>query len=420
MSHSTYQQDPYRESAATTIVEVLPANGGSASDLDVVLEDTVIYPEGGGQPGDTGFLIVGGRSLPVLETVRVESGIRHRMGAEGPNASPGKLHPGEPLFEELSVGLACEVVVDWRRRYDHMQQHTAQHLLSAIAEDRHGWRTTAFHLGAQVSDVELSASSLSSSEMAQLEEEINLQVRQPLQVECRWVASEDLASLKVRSRGLPDGHEGDVRLVEIEGLDLSTCGGTHLASTSEIESVKLLGSESMRGGTRLTWVAGARTRKRLGEQDDRLSELRSVLEGSDDELVGLARLKKDQVLDLRKRLRVAGEQPVEVWLQAALDSEDSVAFIVVDPLPAVVVASLARQFAKAAIGPRVLLVASAEGPFAVAVGADADAQALGRRVAELWGARGGGKGPVFQGKAEFGSVAKATEMLGQARELLST
>ena len=161
------------------------------------------------------------------------------------------------LASPVAPGPA-DLRLDWERRFDHMQQHTGQHLLSAVAQDRFGWATTAFHLGPDVSDVELAAPSLPAADLARLEEAVAAEIRAARAVVPRRVPLEEFRALPVRSRGLPEGFTGDVRLVEIAGVDLNTCGGTHLSNTAEIELVALLGTEALRGGTRVFFAAGGR------------------------------------------------------------------------------------------------------------------------------------------------------------------
>jgi len=124
-----------------------------------------------------------------------------------------------------------------------MQQHTAQHLLTAVAADQFGWQTTAFHLGAHVSDIEVDVKSIGKSELRLLEETVAVEVRAARRISARRVSPDEYEQMEVRSRGLPPGHSGDVRLIEIEGIDLNTCGGTHCVSTAEIEAIALLGTE---------------------------------------------------------------------------------------------------------------------------------------------------------------------------------
>lgn len=219
-----YERDPRRRELDAEVIAVGEESGRPWARL----ADTVLYPEGGGQPADHGW----------LGDVAVED--VQKRGGEVVHYLASAVSPGRATLR-----------LDWARRFDHMQQHTAQHLLSAVAADRFGWETTSFHLGAQTCDVELAAGALPAEQVSELEEAIAVEVRAARPVTTRRVSPEAMAGLAVRSRGLPAGHVGDVRLVEIAGIDLNTCGGTHLASTAEIECVKLLRSEPMRGGVRL-------------------------------------------------------------------------------------------------------------------------------------------------------------------------
>ncbi|MBK9966059.1 MAG: alanyl-tRNA editing protein [Holophagales bacterium] len=245
-----FEREPYLTELSVRVAETGIENGQPWA----VLDDTVLYPEGGGQPADRGLL--GG--VPVLDVQVVDGAIRHLL------ASPVSEGP-------------FELQLDWNRRFDHMQQHTAQHLLTAVAADRLGWETTAFHLGPETCDVELAVASVGAGDLLRLEDEVAAEIRAARPVTQRRVRPDEMGSLPVRSRGLPEGHEGDVRLVEIEGIDLNTCGGTHLRATSEIEALKLLGTEKLRGGTRLFFVAGGRIRRRLGGHEERSGRLRVLL-----------------------------------------------------------------------------------------------------------------------------------------------
>src|SRR5690606_19218545 len=122
--------------------------------------------------------------------------------------------------------------LDWPRRFEHMQQHTGQHLLTAVALSQLGWRTTAFHLGPELPDIELDVPALSRERLDVLEDAVAAEIRAARHVRCFRAGPEEAARLPVRSRMLPEGLVGDLRLVEIEGIDLNTCGGTHVRSTA--------------------------------------------------------------------------------------------------------------------------------------------------------------------------------------------
>jgi alanyl-tRNA synthetase len=370
-----YELEPYRTSLATSIV----ATGVEAGKPYAVLEDTILYPEGGGQPPDFGTL----NGVAVVDVQKKEGAIRHVLAASIP--------PGP-----------ADLRLDWERRFDHMQQHTGQHLLSALAQDRFRWETTAFHLGPEVSDVELATASLTAADLARLEEAVAAEVRAARPVVPRRVSLEEFRALPVRSRGLPEGFSGDVRLVEITGVDLNTCGGTHLANTAEIEVVALLSTESLRGGTRVFFAAGGRARRRLKRHEDRNAVLRTVLGAADEALLDAAKAKLEQLSEAQKALRRAEESLATAAAEALVVADGRVVRAHFEGRGMEFVQAVARRFAEKAGARAALVTATAGGQHVFALGAGegfGDAQALGREVAALLGGKGGGSGRVFQGKA---------------------
>ena len=370
-----YEREPYRASLPTAVI----VTGVEAGKPWAVLEDTILYPEGGGQPPDRGTI----NGVAVLDVQKKDGAVRHTL------ASP--VAPGP-----------ADVRLDWARRFDHMQQHTGQHLLSAVAQDRFGWETTAFHLGPETCDVELAAPALAAADLERLEEAVAAEIRSARPVVPRRVPLAELEALPVRTRGLPEGFTGDVRLVEIVGVDLNTCGGTHLANTAEIETLKLLATEPLRGGTRVFFVAGGRARRRLGRHEERNAALRAALGAPDDGLVEAAKAKLDQLAEAQRTLRRAEEALAESAAASLLAGGGSVAEAHVDGCDMAFVQTVARRFAERA-GPRATLVTATKGGvhvFALGAGEGfGDVQVLGREIAALLGGKGGGSGRVFQGKA---------------------
>ncbi len=371
-----YETDPYRTRLEVDVVRTGEADGRPWA----ILDDTVLYPEGGGQPADRGRLA----GVAVLDVRRVEGEIRHVL------AAPAELGPA--LLE-----------LDWPRRHDHMQQHTAQHLLSALALTRFGWATRSFHLGAETSDIELDAAALSSDELAALEEAAAAEIAAARPVTTRRVSPERYAELEVRSRGLPAGHRGEVRLVEIEGIDLNTCGGTHLRSTGEIEAVKLLGTDRLRGGTRVHWVAGRRLRRRLAAHEARNAELRGLFDSDDESLAEVAGLKLAQLGAARRRIRDLEGLLAEARVDALAAGDEPLVCAHFDHADGGLLQQVGRALAARAPDRGFLLTASGEKGLFFLLGAGdrsrLDAGRLGPRVAALLGGRGGGAGALFQGKA---------------------
>jgi Ser-tRNA(Ala) deacylase AlaX len=371
-----YEQNPFATSLNTLILRCGEEKGRHFA----VLEDTLFYPEGGGQPCDLGTV----NDVAVLDVQKREGVIRHYLKAP------------------VQAGAAA-LKLDWLRRFDHMQQHTGQHLLTAVAQDRFKWETTAFHLGASVCDIELDAPTISPIEMERLEAAVASEIRARHEVTARWVSAEGYAQEAVRSRGLPEGHSGDIRLVQIECVDLNTCGGTHLRHTGEIESLKLLGTESIRGGTRLFYLAGGRVRHRLGIHEQRNAAFRALLGAPDEELLPALQIKLDQISALERRSRKLEEELVEyqaaalaahpgALLDAHLESRD-MAFLqklargtlALDPTKAVFLTSETA-------GQGIFLLSAGES-------SSLDVAATGKAVAAILGAKGGGSGKSFQGKA---------------------
>jgi alanyl-tRNA synthetase len=388
-----YERDPTLTRLETEVI----SSGEEEGRFFVVLADTVLYPEGGGQPADRG--VVGG--VAVVDVRRSGGVIRHVLG-------------GPPPSGRVTVEL------DWVRRFDHMQQHTAQHLLTAVADRCFGWHTTAFHLGERTSDIELDAPRLGGEGVAELEEAVAAEIRAARPVTTRRVSPGEYAGLPVRSRGLPEGHTGDIRLVEIQGIDLNTCGGTHCGSTAEIEALKLLGTESMRGGTRLSWVAGGRLRRLHEAHHQRNARLRELLGTSDEELVSRLGARLDQLREAERAVRRLQEDLADASAAALVAGQGRVLVAHWSDRDLPFLQRVAREVGRLAPERVVFLTAGEgeEGAFLLAAGerAGLDVAAAGRRVAELVGGRGGGSGRVFQGRAVRlsgrGGAGEVLERLG--------
>jgi len=371
-----YERDPLLRRLETEVVSV----GDELGRPFVVLADTIFYPEGGGQPADCGT--VGGTA--VLDARKVGGDIRHFLAGPAPSG-------------RVTASL------DWARRFDHMQQHTGQHLLTAVAEQRFGWCTTAFHLGERLSDIELDAPSIRPEDLTELEETVAAEIRAARPVTSRRVSQEEYARLAVRTRGLPEGHSGSVRLVEIEGIDLNTCGGTHLRSTAEIEALKLIGTEPMRGGTRLFYAAGTRLRRLHGAHQERNAQLRQLLCTSDDELVAGLGAKLEQLKDAQRAVRDLEEELATASAHALAAGHGRVLAAHWPRRDLPFLQRVAREIGLLAPDRVVLLTAGEgeQGAFLLGAGERTaiDVSAAGRRVAEVLGGRGGSSGRIFQGKA---------------------
>jgi len=232
MTERLYYQDCYlREFTA----RVLEANGNR-----VYLDRTAFYPTSGGQPFDLGSL--GG--VAVREVSDEEDRIAHVM--------------------ESPISGDVQGILDWPRRYDHMQQHTGQHLLSAVLEELFKIRTVSFHLGTEVSTIDVDTPSLAPEQLERVEERCAETIAQTRPVQITFEDASTTLELRKASE-----RTGTLRIVTIDTLDRSACGGTHVRTTAEIGLVLTGKSEKIRGITRLEFVCGSRALRRA-RSDNRL------------------------------------------------------------------------------------------------------------------------------------------------------
>jgi len=235
MTERLYLQDPYLKSFRARVLEVRDLNGRPAA----VLDRTAFYPEGGGQPGDRGTI----GSVKVVDTQERAGDVLHVLDAP--------VEAGEVAAE-----------IDWRRRFDHMQQHHGQHLLSA-AFDKLGAPTVSFHLGERICTIDLDAR-LGTLELARAESMANESIWRDLPVIARDFTGEERARLPLRKEPV----KGD-RVVVVEGVDASPCGGTHPARTGEVGCIAVLRAQKWgEGQSRIEFACGARVVRLLHETSD--------------------------------------------------------------------------------------------------------------------------------------------------------
>lgn len=245
MTDRLYYTDPYLRAFDATITGVARRDDR----LALTLDRTAFYPTSGGQPFDLGTL--GG--LRVVDVVDDEDGsithlveLRTKNSELRTNAEPGTRNP-EP-------GQRVRGEIDWSRRFDHMQQHTGQHVLSAAFDKLFGARTVSFHLGAEVSTIDL-AREMTPAEIAAAESEANRIVWEDRPVAIRFADAEAAARLPLRKESV---RGGTLRLIDVEGFDLSACGGTHVARTGGIGVIAVASWERFKGGQRLEFLCGGR------------------------------------------------------------------------------------------------------------------------------------------------------------------
>jgi alanyl-tRNA synthetase len=277
-----YYDDAYLTRFTARVVRVVPAPGPDGRG-GVVLDRTAFYPTSGGQPHDSGRLA--GRR--VTDVVDADDAVVHVLDGADPS---GGLAPGDAVDGEI----------DWERRFDHMQQHTAQHLLSAAFLDVLGAGTVSVHLG-ESSTIDLDAASLDADQVGRVEEAANRLVFESRPVTVRYVDAGEAEALGLRR---PARRTGMLRIIEIDGQDRSACGGTHVRRTAEIGPVLIRRWERSRGRLRAEFLAGWRAARDYRWKHALVSEWSARLTVRDRELGGaLERI----VADSRARERALSE-----------------------------------------------------------------------------------------------------------------
>jgi alanyl-tRNA synthetase len=257
MTDRLYYTDPYLRTFDAAIARVDRRD----ERLAVTLDRTAFYPTSGGQPFDTGLL----GPFRVVDVIDEDDGsITHVIEPRTPNPEPGtdrgpgtSAEPGtnpEPGTLNVEPGQRVSCEIDWARRFDHMQQHSGQHVLSAAFDRLFGVRTVSFHLGAAVSTIDL-ARETTPAEIAAAEAEANRIVWEDRPVSIRFADADEVARLPLRKESM---REGTLRLVDVEGFDLSACGGTHVARTGGIGLIAVASWERFKGGQRLEFLCGRR------------------------------------------------------------------------------------------------------------------------------------------------------------------
>ena len=207
-THRLYYDDSYLQNFEARVTECVPAAPvpGTAGAWEVVLDQSAFYPTSGGQPNDLGKL----GEARVFDVRDEGEEIVH------------------VVEQELKVGEEVHGCVDWARRFDHMQQHTGQHLLSAVFQERFGLPTMSFHLGEELCTIDLQGPEPKADALEGAQRAANVVVFEDRAVNVRYGTAEQLAEIGVRKEV---EREGILRAIEIEGADLQPCGGTHVKST---------------------------------------------------------------------------------------------------------------------------------------------------------------------------------------------
>ena len=403
MTSRIYYTDPYCRRFDAVVSNAFEHDGHPA----VLLDRTAFYPTSGGQPFDVGTLMEGrgpsGSAITVIDTVDADDEVVH------------------VLSRPLAAGAAVTGEIDWARRFDHMQQHTGQHLLSAAFDRLFDNRTVSFHMGAELSTIDL-ANEMTWEQIARAEDEANRIIWENREVAIRFVSSEEASALPLRKE---PARGGALRLIDVRDFDLSACGGTHVARTGAIGAILVPAVEKFKGGVRVTFVCGGRAIRVFRTLRESVAGSVRALSVLPQELPGAVERVQADAKDLRRTIKKFQEQLAqhEAARLASLPAPPaSPARVIVEALEGWDANGLKMIASEiTARTSAVVALFSTSAPIAAVIARSADrsvdANAVLRALTERFGGRGGGKRDLAQGGGLAGSLA---DICAAARELLKS
>ncbi len=361
-----YYEDSHLKTFAATVLSCTPCKDG----WEIVLDATAFYPEGGGQPSDTGTL---GEST-VLDVQEVSDTIIHRCD------------------RPLAVGSRVTGRIHWERRFDLMQQHSGEHMVSGVVHRLYGYHNVGFHMGADVVTVDFDGP-IPPEDLGKIEDAVNTAIWENQPVNCFYPSREELATLPYRRK---KDLAWPVRLVEFPGIDLCACCGTQVKQTGEIGLVKLLSCVKFHDGVRMEMVCGKRALAVLNTAYDQNRQVSQAFSAKPEQ-TGQAARRMNEALAEEKFREVGLEKRLFSYIAQSYQGESLALHFETDLSPAAN-RELCDAIARQAVTAVTLSGTDETGYNLCIISRTEDAKALGDRMAATLGGRGGGKTEAFSGK----------------------
>ena len=369
-----FEADAYRTQAEGRILAIEPDGKGGGK---AALDGTVFYPEGGGQPADRGTLTLADGTVLTVTDVHESAGVIW--------------HTVASLPESVSAGAVVTEAIDWAWRFDKMQQHTGEHILSGILHRMFGAENVGFHIGSDAvrmdTSVPISAEGLREAELA-----ANRIVWQDVPVVITYPTREELAALTYRSK---KEIEGQVRIVTIPGADVCACCGTHTASTGAVGQIKILASENYKGGVRLSIVCGERALLAAQAMRERQADIGALLSAKPSETANAVHRVYDEYTALKFAHFGLCGQLFDALAAQVVPGED--ALRIVPGLDPDGLHRLAVRLSEATTGLCAALTPNEKGTGYCLAQASGDVRSLTKALNAALNGRGGGKPGICQG-----------------------
>lgn len=370
-------EDPYMRSHRA---KILALEEGA-----VLLDETIFYPEGGGQLADQGYI----QGLRVLDVQEKDGKIYHYLES----------------LEGLYIGREVSLDIDWDNRFNNMQQHTGEHILSGLARSIFGTENVGFDIGRDMMRVDYDKV-LSWEDLGYLERKANEAIAKNVPIVSFYPRKEVLDSLPYRSK---KELEGDVRIIEVKGYDICTCCGTHVRQTGEVGLLKIISRENYKGGVRLGVLAGFRGLSYFGDLVRQATSMSQSLCAPMLELVPAL----DQVYQDREAIKRESVKKDEELIRLKLESVSSEGGLLVfeEVLKGKSLKKYIVELGKNRSGLLAVFSPREAGLDFVLISPDEDISQLGRALLDSFGGRGGGRGINFRGSLELEDSPENREVI---------
>lgn len=369
-----FYQDTRMTDFVATVTECIPAK--EEGHFLVVLDKTAFFPEEGGQTADKGTI----NDLEVLDVQIKDDVIYHE------------------LAQPLEVGSAADGYVDWAQRLDFMQQHSAEHILSGLLYKHYGFHNVGFHLSVNEVTMDFDGQ-LSLKQLREIEKEANEIVWKDVPVYAYFPTKEELENIEYRSKS---EIEGDVRIVEIVGVDACACCAPHVSFTGEIGVIKIVNAMNHRGGMRLTLLCGGRALRDYSFRQDTFSVLTAMLSAKPEKIIEAVKRLQDEAQTQKDTANELANQLMQLKLAslpAPQETENVLLFVELSNMVAIrnTVNELSEKYA----GYSAVFSGNDTDGYNFFIGSKSkDCREIATLLRKKCSAKGGGTAPMVQGSIQ--------------------
>lgn len=382
-----YYRQPYVKAFEAVVTDCREGKNGR---YQVMLDRTGFYPEGGGQPGDTGRL----GPVKVLDVHEKAGEIIHET--DGP----------------LEAGTAVAGIIDWERRFGYMQNHSGEHIFSGLVHKKYGFDNVGFHMGSEEVTVDFNGV-ITAEELEEIETEVNRKIAENLPIRELYPAAGELEHMEYRSK---KALTGQVRIIEIPDSDVCACCGTHVMSTGEIGIFKITGAIHYKGGIRVSMLCGMDALKDYRKKQKTVTELSVMLSAKPERVVETVEKLKNENGIKDGRINRLYQELFAARMEQFQCSQKPLA-VFEEGLAPIQLRQYCTMLYEGGRGSVVLVCSGADGSYQYAIGSScADMRAISKTLNKELNGRGGGSALMAQGTFQASKQAILETFTGLVKE----